>query len=601
MQYFLSRSITNLLYIAPLSLFLYGSRFLFPLATLKIHVFYIVIDVIVCLWALAAIKGIPCTPSFKNPLTRATAFFLGVLTLAAIFGFDPIQSFFSTPARTIGVVGLWHFFAFYLAIATFINTPQRRAGYIRFLFILASIVALSGVLQIFFPHLLFGGATDRHGGFLDNPIFLAGYLLGYLFLAVFYLRAGSALSRSLTIICSLALLGGFWSANTRGAVIGLVAGALVSLVLAFLGRNKGEVVRRTITQKISLGVVVVALLALFGPGLASRLSGLSFTQASVANRVTSWRNAWSSFTMHPLLGVGPENFRFVSDQYFNPLVIQGSQTERYFDKPHSVPLEVLSTSGALGFIAYLYLLYQIVRSIARAGLSVRERALAYGALAGFWVQGLFSFESFGTYLTFFAGMGLLSSVSQEDKKTSSPFWWRLSLGIVAILALCAIAWNIASINKGRVIFLLPQTTSAEIFAAQAQEKLSTRPHHAGNTIALNQYYGMLKDALLQGVPGSAQILAVLESWTTDKEPANLTSLGLSYFILFAQSDYENMAYAEKAEGALEKARALRPLDERTLRGLYCLYYTTSDSRASGLREQLKTLFPDLTDENICLL
>lgn len=600
----LLRSITALLYLAPLSLFLYGSKFLFPLATLKVHSFYIIVDLLICAWAFALMQGLPYRPNLKSPLTRALAIFLGALTVAGIFGLDPIQSFFSTPARTIGIVGLWHFFAFYLALATFLTSAEKREKYLRFLFIVASLVALSGVIQILVPGFLFGGSDDRHGGLFDNPIFLAGYLLSFLWVGVFYLFTRSRFSKSVTIVSSLLILGGFWGANTRGAVIGLAAGIFVALALLFFPRKKDSSTRpnNTLKRGIVVGIIALVLIGLFVPSLASRLSTISLADASIANRLTSWHNAWRAFTEHPLLGVGPENFRFVSDQYFDPLVIKSAEIERYFDKPHSVPLEILSTSGALGFISYLYLLFVLVQTVARAPWTAYERALAYAALTGFVVQGLFSFESFGTYLPLFAALGLLAAPSlSREQERSAALLWKILAGCVALVALVGIAWNIASVQKGRTIFLLPATTSAEIFAEQADMKLRARPHHAGNTIALNQYYGTLKDALLQGVPNAEQILTVLESWTTEREPANLTSLGLSYFILFARSDYENQVFAEKAEYALLKARVLRPLDERTLRGLYCLYYTTSDPRASDIRAQLGQHFPSITDENVCLL
>jgi hypothetical protein len=108
-----------------------------------------------------------------------------------------------------------------------------------------------------------------------------------------------------------------------------------------------------------------------------RFSASNLNDASIANRLTAWSNAWQGFKQHPILGVGPENFRKVSDLYFDPLVIKGGASENYFDKPHSLLLEILSTSGLLGFLAFLYLLYLAFKNSLLFLSSPAEKAIAY--------------------------------------------------------------------------------------------------------------------------------------------------------------------------------------------------------------------------------
>jgi O-antigen ligase len=222
------------------------------------------------------------------------------------------------------------------------------------------------------------------------------------------------------------LVCGFVVANTRGAIVGLVAGIISSILIFLIFRSKKatESSARLVALTAIIAVLIGLALSLMVANQKSdtkipflgRFSASNLNDASIANRLTAWSNAWQGFKQNPILGVGPENFRKISDLYFDPLIIKGGASENYFDKPHSVLLEILSTSGLLGFLAFLYLLYLAFKNSLLFLSSPAEKAIAFGAIIAYLGQGFFSFDSFATYLTFFAGLAVLALMRADSAK-----------------------------------------------------------------------------------------------------------------------------------------------------------------------------------------
>ena len=139
--------------------------------------------------------------------------------------------------------------------------------------------------------------------------------------------------------------------------------------------------------------------------------------AGVPGRATLWKAGWALFKNHPVLGVGPDNFRWL----WGPAI----GLERWNQHLHAnnLFLEVLVTTGILGGIVFLLLLFSIlrvqVRSIRRnwEGSPSREfsRNLAlFGATIVFLVHGIVDYFLAFTpiYLLFWTIAGL--SVAEEE-------------------------------------------------------------------------------------------------------------------------------------------------------------------------------------------
>jgi O-antigen ligase len=76
-----------------------------------------------------------------------------------------------------------------------------------------------------------------------------------------------------------------------------------------------------------------------------------------SSRVELWKAAQNAFLAHPLLGVGCNRFREVSEQYGE------ISHDNRGKNTHNTFLEVLANSGALGMTTYVLLILALVRAL----------------------------------------------------------------------------------------------------------------------------------------------------------------------------------------------------------------------------------------------
>jgi O-antigen ligase len=158
-----------------------------------------------------------------------------------------------------------------------------------------------------------------------------------------------------------------------------------------------------VMAKVMVAGLLMACLAWFTvPVVQTRLTPLLHPQqdASMRGRMKVWETACSLF-IHDgksiLIGVGPTHFPHV---YLDEAVVPGIKVKDYLDHAHSNYLQMLSTSGILGLISYLWLSLASIRLTwinYRAGVGF-ERGLALGIMGGLislMVAGIFEYN-FGT-------------------------------------------------------------------------------------------------------------------------------------------------------------------------------------------------------------
>ncbi len=130
-------------------------------------------------------------------------------------------------------------------------------------------------------------------------------------------------------------------------------------------------------------------------------------------RMELWSIAIQLFASHPLLGVGPDNFRWL----YGPASGHALWDTRVFS--NSLYLELLSTVGAAGFVAFVYLMGKALGGLARRtrsdAYSLEAAALA-ASLTGFLVHGLFDYLLGFTaiYLAVFVLLGASSALIRGE-------------------------------------------------------------------------------------------------------------------------------------------------------------------------------------------
>jgi len=358
-----------------------------------------------------------------------------------------------------------------LAVLALLRKPSQASRLLYFVLALGVLQASYALIQASgkdpFPwNTLFGG---RVSGFLGNPNFLGGHIA-----LLLPLTLGLALnSRSpqpqqrLLRWCLLAVLG--WVlllTQTRGALLGAGLGCLFTLWLChrampgLLTRNRWVLIS---LLALSLMAGLAPLLKL--PTGASRLSTLFRNDEELGRRLHLMRAAAQMSFQHPLLGVGPGNYRI----YFPTVQAVGYSADEllkapyvYSEHAHNDFIQMAAESGwpsallLLGLCAWL--LAHLLRAI--AGLSSRnavERAQDLGpqssqsqplllagicgGLLGLWVHGLanFPFLIQPTQLTAWAlaGLGLHLSLppAYGPAKNSHRQRWALGLGLLLAASL----------------------------------------------------------------------------------------------------------------------------------------------------------------------
>ncbi len=126
-----------------------------------------------------------------------------------------------------------------------------------------------------------------------------------------------------------------------------------------------------------------------------------------------WGIALGLFLEHPVLGVGPDNFRWVYGAFAGKEVWD----TRVFS--NSLYLELLSTIGIVGFAAFVLLagraLIGLMRRASKGSATLEVAAIA-ASLTGFLVHGLFDYLLAFTpiYLAFFVLLGAASAALREE-------------------------------------------------------------------------------------------------------------------------------------------------------------------------------------------
>ena len=237
----------------------------------------------------------------------------------------------------------------------------------------------------------------------------------------------------------------FYVSRTRGALIGLGVAILVYLIYLLIKAPKN--VKKWAIFGLSISALFITLAAIvsfylsplcarsecsaFAKNLSSnRLLNLSPGDQTFKTRFWTWNSAWQGFKDRPILGWGPENFSTVFDKHFDPRhYIPGTSSETWFDRAHSVVVDYLAETGALGFLSYLSIFvifyWQLFKKIKTPKSTDAEnhakthylKPLLTGLLialpVGYFIQGLALFDVLPIYLNLF--LFLAFSIYQLNK------------------------------------------------------------------------------------------------------------------------------------------------------------------------------------------
>lgn len=446
--------------------FLVPQSFFFPFITGKNFAFRILVEIMAAGWLALALVYPQYRPR-RSWILAAFAIFVAIIALADAFGAYPFKSFWGNYERMDGWVTLAHLLLLVAVASSMLGTEKLWRMFFQTTLGVSIAVAGYGFLQLFGVASLTAGfsSLSRLDATFGNPIYLAVYMLFHAFIAALLwaqtwsksapgTRFGFSFAYGavLAIDCIVLLL-----TATRGTILGLIGGALVSAALiALFGRDASSRL-----AKASLGMIVGIIVVSGGFFLVrdaawvqnvsflQRLGTISTSDSTTKARFYNWGMAWEGVKERPILGWGQENYAVVFDKYYDPRMYSA---EPWFDRVHNVIFDWLVAGGILGLLSYLSIFVAALIALwRRAGntapaFTVVESSILTGVLAGYFFHNLFVFDNvmsyilFGFIIAYIAWRKAESAGAERLWKASLP---EQSLPVVAIVG-ALLLWGVAS-------------------------------------------------------------------------------------------------------------------------------------------------------------
>lgn len=402
-----------------LALYVSSSLF-FPFISGKNFAFRILVEIAAASWLALAILN-PVYRPRRTWLLWGFAAFVAIIGVADVFGVYPFKSFWSNYERMEGWVTIAHLFTYFVVAVSILNTEKLWRAWWYTTLGVSAIVGCIGLFQ------LFGWVTINQSGSrldarLGNSTYAGVYMLFHIFMAAFFLArtwvqepqnrgVAAWLLGPLIALNSLIL---FFTA-TRGAILGLIGGAVFSALLLSVVASV-RVRRASVIGIAGLVILAGAFWTVKDAAWVHEIEPLhrlaTLFDGTVSSRFMNWEMAWQGAKERPILGWGQENYAAVFDKYYNPAMYA---QEPWFDRTHNIIFDWLIAGGFLGLIAYLSLYLFALLMIWRSGaFAPYERAILSGLLAGYFFYLLFTFDNITSYILFASLLAYIAVRAGQD-------------------------------------------------------------------------------------------------------------------------------------------------------------------------------------------
>jgi len=414
-----------------------GNTFIFPFVFPKAIFFRILIELMLGVYVLLCILNKDYLPR-RTPLTLSVLFWLLALFLSSIFGTDFLRSFWGNFERMSGWFTLAHFAVYFLIVTSLFKTWAEWKWLLRWSLLCSLIVGLTGLNFLLSDKSIMkiGG-----GGSLGNQIYLANFVLFFIFIAWYLFRKEE--KKVWKILSALYIVVGIYIMmynGKRGPFVGLLAGVFVAAFLysLFTKIKKWRVIGLSVFAFLIIGgglifafrqTTFVGNLPAIGP-----IAKTSLTTGTAETRLIAWGIAWEAFKEKPVFGWGVENFYYAFNKYYNPRSLEHGYYETWFDRSHNIFLDYLSTTGLIGFLSYLSIfaacIWVIIKRFRQKVIQLDELVFFTIFLVGYAVQNFFVFDHLSSYLVFFVVLSLINFFDEDKKNLLEKVKEKISQKIV---------------------------------------------------------------------------------------------------------------------------------------------------------------------------
>ncbi|MBL7057841.1 O-antigen ligase family protein [Patescibacteria group bacterium] len=392
-------------YMSLFSVFLVYSGFLFPYITSKQIYFNILIEFISIFWVVYLLKYPKERPKITYVGWGLIAYF-SVVLLTSFTGVDFNLSFWGDIERMLGFFHIVHFLVLYFIIITVMREWQDWKIFLLLSVILAQIVSLNGIV---------GQAYSTIG----NTAYVAGYIIFNIFFTFILIAREQNIRLRWAYLALLPLLvKQFLLASSAGGAFGLGFSFFVMLFLYGMFSSNQKIKKYTFAAIITFSVLTIT--AFSNKSLmkdTSLLSDMSFEKNTFKTRLISWKAAMYDMPNHFFLGTGFGNFAVTFDKYFDPIFYNYSRSETYFDRAHNNIIEIASTTGMLGLMAYLSIFLAagiyLIRYFNSGVINIYDFCFVSALLIAYFVQNLAVFDSLVTFIGLMMTLGYVHWITQN--------------------------------------------------------------------------------------------------------------------------------------------------------------------------------------------
>ncbi|MEA1962802.1 MAG: O-antigen ligase family protein [Patescibacteria group bacterium] len=405
-------------FLALISIFFVFKNLLFPFITSKQIPFNILIEVLLVFWAALIVKYPEYNPfkskKGKNFITYGLAAYFAAMIISCFTGVDWNLSFWGDVERMLGAFHILHFFGLYIVLITVFRDWKDWK----------EMMIWSLILSVFIS---FKGLSGTGYSTLGNSSYVSGYLIFNIYFAMllFFKERNTGLKWLYLIPLPIVLMA-FDKAGTSGAMVGLGFSVLVVLFLYGL-LNKNKKVKIISVSIFILAIIIIANIFVFNrdnfltrniPALNRIVKDISLEKATFQTRLISWNAALQDFKEHPFLGTGHGNYAIVFDKYFDPVFLTHTSSETYFDRAHNNVIDIASTTGSIGLLAYLSIFaavtWYLIKKYRANEISIHEFSMLVGLFTAYFVQNLAVFDSLATYLMLMITLSYVHWLNVEE-------------------------------------------------------------------------------------------------------------------------------------------------------------------------------------------
>jgi len=438
------------LFFLPFIAFIVSSSMLFPFITGKNFAFRIIVEIVFVLWVILALRDREYLPKFTWILGIFGIFIL-IVGVADFLGENSVKSFWSNFERMEGYLAIIHLFLYFVVLSSVLKTQKLWNRY------WGTWVGSSLIMGIYGLFQLGGKVTINQGGVrvdgtLGNATYLAVFMLFSIFLSTYLFLRSQDKSKTVWFYIPIVILQTviLYNTATRGAILGLIGGVMVTVFLALFLEKENKKFRKTsLAILIGLIILIGSFWAIRNTSFVkdspvlSRFS-ISLSDIKTQGRYFIWPMAVKGGLEHPVLGWGQENFNYIFNKDYDPKMYG---QEQWFDRAHSTPLDWFVAAGFLGLISYLALYIFALFYLWRKNetFSLIEKSLFTGILGAYFFQSIFVFDNLFSYVLFFSVLAAIHSMSGREMKINETLHNTLKVP-VSVLAVIALIFSLYFFN-----------------------------------------------------------------------------------------------------------------------------------------------------------